>query len=245
VARRVQQDLLPRECPDCTGLDFAVEFLPAFEVGGDFYDIFRVPNGDIALVLGDVSGKGLPAALLMGVSHGAIRATSAGWTRTNHAELTSQLNELLCERTAGNRYVTLFWGFVESDGRTISYVNAGHLPPLLMRSGPDGGVEVERLDAGGPVVGLLPGVPYTSGKVGLRDGDLLIAFSDGLTEAADASDEEFGSERIIAAVQRGLGRVPRDVLAVILEAAKAFAGNQPFRDDLTLLVVRVGRARTA
>ena len=242
VARSVQRELLPRECPGCAGLAFAVECLPVFDVGGDFYDIFRVPNGDIALVLGDVSGKGLPAALLMGVTHGAIRAASAWWTRANHAELASQLNELLCERTAGSRYVTLFWGFVDGDGRTFRYVNAGHPAPLLLRPGPDGGFEVERLDAGGTVVGLLRGAAYAAGEVALRDGDLLIAFSDGLTETTNAADEEFGSDRVIAAAGGCTDRLPRGVLAAILESARGFAGGQPFRDDLTLLVVRAGPA---
>jgi serine phosphatase RsbU (regulator of sigma subunit) len=242
VARQVQRELLPRECPGCAGLDFAVEFLPVFDVGGDFYDIFRVPNGDVAFVLGDVSGKGLPAALLMGVTHGAIRAASARWTRANLADLASQLNELLLERTSGNRYVTLFWGFVDGEGRTIRYVNAGHPPPLLLRPGPDGGLEVERLDAGGTVVGLLPKAPYAAGEAILSDGDLLIAFSDGLTEAANAADEEFGSDGVIAAVGGCTNRLPHGVLAAILEAARGLASGRPFRDDLTLLVVRAGPA---
>ena len=240
VARVVQRELLPQASDVFGKLDFAVEFTPASEVGGDFYDLFRVSNGGVALVLGDVAGKGLPAAILMGVIHGAVRAASALWTGTNHAELAAYVNELLCGRTAGNRYVTLFWGSIDADGRTLRYVNAGHLPPLLFRRDAAGGVAVERLEEGGPVVGLLPDAHYRVGVAGLEGGDLLVAFSDGLSEAANAADEEFGSDRVIDAVIRRIGRPPADVLAGILESVRAFTAGEPPRDDLCVLVVRAG-----
>jgi hypothetical protein len=240
VARVVQRELLPQASDVFGSLDFAVEFTPASEVGGDFYDLFRVANGGIALVLGDVAGKGLPAAILMGVIHGAVRAASARWTGTNHAELAAYVNDLLCSRTAGNRYVTLFWGSIDADGRTLRYVNAGHLPPLLFRRDAAGGVAVEPLEEGGPVVGLMPDAPYRVGEVRLDAGDLLVAFSDGLSEAANAVDEEFGSERVISAVTARLDRPPADVLAGILESARAFTAGEPPRDDLCVLVVRAG-----
>jgi serine phosphatase RsbU (regulator of sigma subunit) len=242
VARVVQRELLPQASEVFGKLDFAVEFTPASEVGGDFYDLFRVPNGAVALVLGDVAGKGLPAAILMGVIHGVVRAASARWTGGNHAELAAYVNELLCSRTAGNRYVTLFWGSIDADGRTLRYVNAGHLPPLLFRRTAAGGVAVERLEEGGPVVGLMPGVPYRVGEARLEDGDLLVAFSDGLSEAANASDEEFGSERVIEAVASRVDRPPADVLTGILDSVRTFTAGEPPRDDLCVLVVR---ARTA
>jgi sigma-B regulation protein RsbU (phosphoserine phosphatase) len=242
VARRVQEELLPKECPGCGALDFAVEFVPALNVGGDFYDVFRLANGDVALVLGDVAGKGLPAAILMGVVHGAVRTASAAWTGANHSELTGHLNDLLYSRTAANRYVTMFWGFIDSDGQTLRYVNAGHLPPILLRPG-DSGVQVERLEEGGPVLGLLPGTPYAMGQARLQRGDLVVAFSDGLSEATGATDEEFGTDRVIEAATRHLGRPPADVLAGILQSALAFTGGAPLKDDVSLLVVRAGAPR--
>jgi len=240
VARVVQRELLPQASDVFGSLDFAVEFTPASEVGGDFYDLFRVSNGGVAIVLGDVAGKGLPAAILMGVIHGAVRAASARWTGTNHAELAAYVNDLLCSRTAGNRYVTLFWGSIDADGQTLRYVNAGHLPPLLFRRNAAGGVAVEPLEEGGPVVGLMPDVPYRVGEVRLEAGDLLVAFSDGLSEAPNAADEEFGSDRVIDAVTGRLGRPPADVLAGILESARTFTAGEPPRDDLCVLVIRAG-----
>lgn len=241
LARTVQQELLPQECEGCGTLDFSVTFTPASEVGGDFYDLFRVSDRDVALVLGDVAGKGLPAAILMGVIHGAIRAASARWTGSNHDELAAYVNDLLCGRTAENRYVTLFWGSIDTTANTLRYVNAGHLPPLLFRRGP-AGVAVERLEEGGPVLGLLPGVGYRTGETELAAGDILVAFSDGLSEAANAQDEEFGVDRVIEAVRPLAGRPPADVLDAVLTSVRAFIGSEPLRDDLCVLVVRAGEA---
>lgn len=238
IARRVQQDLLPLECSGCEGIEFAVTFLPFSEVGGDYYDVFRVSHGEVALVLGDVAGKGLPAALLMGVVHGAVRGASTEGSGADHAELAEHLNEILCSRTAGNRYVTLFWGSVDTSGHTLRYVNAGHVPPLLVRRTPDGGVEVERLETGGPVVGLLPGASFRAGETRFGDDDLLVAFSDGLSEATNAADEEFGSARVLDAIAAHFDRPTDQVMAKVLESARAFCGSEPLRDDLCLLVVR-------
>lgn len=241
LARTVQHELLPQECDGCGALDFSVTFTPASEVGGDFYDLFRVSDRDVALVLGDVAGKGLPAAILMGVIHGAVRAASVGWTGKNHHDLAAHLNELLCGRTAENRYVTLFWGSVDVTGSVLRYVNAGHLPPLLFRRRA-AGVEVERLDEGGPVLGLLHGATYRIGETVMAPGDMLVAFSDGLSEAANARDEEFGVDGVIEAVRPLVGRPPADVLGAVIASVRAFIGDEPLRDDLCVLVVRAGAA---
>jgi len=240
TARLVQQELVPRTCADCGDIDVAIEFQPAFDVGGDFCDTFRGPNGDIVLVLGDVAGKGLPAALLMGVVLGAVRAASSRWTGANQAELASQLNELLCERTPADRYATLFWGFLDAEGQVLHYVNAGHPPPLLMRARVDG-ADSEWLAEGGTVVGLLPGMPYAAGTARLAPGDRLVVFSDGLSEAADDEDREFGSEGILAAVRAGRGRSSAAAAEDVLQAVRTFAGGRPLADDLTLLVVTSGK----
>jgi serine phosphatase RsbU (regulator of sigma subunit) len=242
IARRVQHDLLPPSSAGGSGIDFAVEFLPYSEVGGDYYDVFPVSSSEVAVVLGDVAGKGLPAALLMGVVHGAVRGAAARWTSADLAERAQHLNELLCSRTAGNRYVTLFWGSVDTAAHKLRYVNAGHVPPLLARRSADGTAEVERLEAGGPVLGLLPDAPLLAGETHFGDGDVLIAFSDGLSEAANASDEEYGSTRVAEVISTHLGRPPADILARILESVSAFRGSEPLHDDLSLLVVRAGPA---
>jgi serine phosphatase RsbU (regulator of sigma subunit) len=202
--------------------------------------VFPASSSEVAVVLGDVAGKGLPAALLMGVVHGAVRGAAAHWTSADLAGRAQHLNELLCSRTAGNRYVTLFWGAVDTASQKLRYVNAGHVPPLLARRSADGAVEVERLEAGGPVLGLLPDAPFLAGETHFGNGDLLIAFSDGLSEATNASDEEYGSTRVAEAVSSHLGQPPAEVLARILESVSAFRGREPLHDDLSLLVVRAG-----
>jgi sigma-B regulation protein RsbU (phosphoserine phosphatase) len=241
LARRVQQELLPRECPACEQLDFAAECVPAWEVGGDYYDVFPTRQGQIALVLGDVSGKGLSAALLIGVVHGAVCTASEVWNGMNHAELTRQVNELLCTRTAGNRFVTLFWAYYDPQQQALRYVNAGHLPPLLVRRGAKEITEVHRLESGGPVLGLLPEASYEPGEAALRADDLLVIYSDGVTEATNASGDEFGDERLWRTIQANAQRSARDLQQEILRQVKEFARREPLRDDLTLLVARVAQ----
>jgi serine phosphatase RsbU (regulator of sigma subunit) len=233
LARSVQQELLPKGCPACTGLDFVAECLPAWEVGGDYYDIFPTGQGSVMLVLGDVCGKGLPAALLMGLVHGAVRGAARS-SASDLAALARQLNELLCQRTAGQRFVSLFWASCDPARNVLEYVNAGHLPPLLVRNG-----AVERLGEGGPVLGLLPQAPYQQAAVPLHPGDLLVVYSDGLIEAVNARGDEFGEERLEAVVQAHQHRPVAEVRTAIVASARAFTGPTPLPDDLTLLVARV------
>jgi hypothetical protein len=240
VARRVQQELLPHTCPTCERLDFSAECLPAWEVGGDYYDILPTGNGQIGLVLGDVSGKGLPAALLMGLLHGAVRAYSGLWNGANQPEITKELNELLRARTTSERFVSLFWAYYDPHKHLLHYVNAGHLPPLLARRGADGESEIQRLEKGGPVLGLLPKATYEQGEVALREGDLLVLYSDGVVEATNSSNEEFGEERLIQAVEANWQRSAAEIQGQILQEVTSFAGHKGLEDDLTLLVARVG-----
>lgn len=237
VARRVQQELLPRDYAGGDGLDVAAVCLPAWQVGGDYYDVFPVRNGQVALALGDVAGKGLPAALIMSFLHGAVRTASGLTPETNHSQLVAGLNELLLVRTAEERFVTLFWAFVDQAQGTLRYVNAGHLPPILVRGGSGETAGVDRLDRGGPVLGLLPGARYDHAEVPFRAGDLLVLYSDGLAEATDAADTEFGEERLLGIVLKHRERPATEVLAAILDEVKRFVGAKPFQDDLTVLVV--------
>jgi sigma-B regulation protein RsbU (phosphoserine phosphatase) len=233
LARSVQQELLPKACPACSRLDFVAECLPAWDVGGDYYDVFAAGRDSVMLVLGDVCGKGLPAALLMGLVHGAVR-TAARSPSLDLAAMAGQLNELLCLRTAGERFVSLFWASCDPGRSVLEYVNAGHLPPVLVRGG-----ALHRLTAGGPVLGLLPQAPYQQATLPLHAGDLLVVYSDGLVEAVNASGGEFGEGRLLAAVEAHHHRPVAEVRTAILEAVRAFRGSTPLPDDLTLLVARV------
>jgi hypothetical protein len=232
LARRVQQDLLPAPRDTSATFDLAADFAPATDLGGDFYDAFPVGAG-AAFVLGDVSGKGIPAALLTGVIQGAVR--SSAWTENDrqHQYSTQQLNRLLSERASSERFASLFWGYCENG--TLRYINAGHLAPLLVRRNR---YSTLRLDIGGPVLGILPNATYETGAVELEPGDLLVLYSDGLVEAANQDDEQFGEDRVQAIVEQHRDLTATQIRDKILKAAQAFTGNAQLEDDRTLLVLR-------
>ncbi len=236
IARQVQQDLLPSPGDTSATFDLAADFQPAAHLGGDFYDAFPVsgPSGDgAAFVLGDVSGKGVPAALLTGVIHGAVRSSAWTESRYQHQHATEQLNRLLSERAASERFASLFWGYCE--GETLHYINAGHLAPILMRANRP---TCLRLDAGGPVLGLLPNAKYEAGSVELEPDDLIVLYSDGLVEAANANDEQFGEERVVALVAQHRHLTAAQIRDRIIRAAQTFTGGAELDDDRTVLVLR-------
>jgi serine phosphatase RsbU (regulator of sigma subunit) len=237
LARRVQADLLPSPDTISPDVDFSAECISAWEVGGDFCDVFHVSEDRTALVLGDVSGKGMSAALLMALIHGAIHSVS--WTRStqDHVSESRQLNALLYQKTASERFTSLFWGYFDPQRSTIQYINAGHLPPLLVRK-TDGELEVQRLEIGGPVIGLLPNANYQQGEQYVAPGDLLVAFSDGVVEATNVAGEEFGEKRLIAVVKGLWDASAQDIRNAIHTQLKQFTGDAPVGDDQTLIVVR-------
>ena len=233
LARRVQQDLLPTPRDTSAIFDLAADYQPAAHLGGDFYDAFPVNGEGAAFVLGDVSGKGIPAALLTGVIHGAVR--SSAWTESprQHQQATERLNLLLSERASAERFASLFWGYIE--GSTLRYINAGHLAPILARANRP---TCLRLNEGGPVLGLLPAAKFETGSVELEPGDLLVLYSDGLIEAANQHDEQFGEERVQALVAQNRHLPAAQIRDQIIRAAQAFTGNAELEDDRTLLVLR-------
>lgn len=235
LARTVQRRLLPVNSSG--GIEFAGACVPADEVGGDFYDVFRTDAGETVLVLADVSGKGLPAALRMGVVHGAIRALSSAKGGSSVARMAERLNEQLREGTSGE-FVTLFWAFYNRDRHDLRYVNAGHLPPLLVtsRSG-----ELRRLETGGPLLGLLPKVSYQEECIDLDGEATLITYSDGLLEATSPAGEEFSEAHLLPIVRASIGESARDLLRRIMEEASRFMEGGEFHDDLTVLVAKLER----
>jgi hypothetical protein len=243
LASRVQKDLLPRRDQRVAGVELAAECVPAWGVSGDFYDVFPVEDGRVALVLGDVSGKGIPAALLMGVIHGAVRSSSWADSARRHEDSTSRLNRMLCERSSGSRFASMFWSYYEAESGMLHYINAGHCPPLLVQRRNDG-TTIRRLDAGGPVLGLLNAARYQQGSEQVLPGDTLILYSDGLLEAADSGDEEFGDDRLRRIIERLPAAKPDELRDEITGAVRAFTGQSGFQDDMTLLAVRFGEAAT-
>ena len=243
LARRVQLDLFPSEDPATVALPFAGRCVPALQVGGDLYDVFETDDGEVAVVLGDVSGKGLPAALLMGVVQGAVRASSGSGAAAHHEQATERLNHLLCMKTAGERFVSLFWCFFDRQLSVLRYINAGHLPPLLVRYEDGVTPRIIRLDQGGPVLGMLPGARYTQAVEPVLAGDLLVVFSDGILEATDMHGAEFGEEGVVAATEKNWNDSPAEICDAVLEAVRLFLGKELPHDDQTLLVVRLDHAR--
>jgi sigma-B regulation protein RsbU (phosphoserine phosphatase) len=240
IARQVQAELLPAR----TGgweepVRLAAAYRPAEQVGGDFWDAFRPGDGRVALVIGDVSGKGVPAALLTGVIHGAVRSAAWWESAASHELESAQLNRLLCRDAAPNRYASMFWCYYEPGTRELRYVNDGHCPPLLVSRGPDG-LEVSTLDAGGPVLGLVDDAAYRQASRHVAVGDLLILYSDGLVESTNTAGEEYGVGRLRELLPSAAASGPEGLRDTIEAAVAGFRGPVALRDDLTLVVAQFG-----
>jgi len=234
IAREVQYGLLPPPAATVRDFDVAADWNPAGSVSGDFYDVIDIPEKGAAFVFGDVSGKDVPAAMLASLIQGTVRATA--WTRSGaeHNQATSQLNQLLCERASQERFASLFWGYFDTQTSLLHYVNCGHCAPLLFRARQG----VVRLCNGGPVLGLLPNAGFEQGVERLEQGDILVLYSDGIVEAANASGEEFGEHRLIAAIESCLCDGPDAIRDRILQEVRAFTDNGRLEDDQTLLAIR-------
>jgi len=236
MAQNVQAALFPKS-RSMSNVDVAVECKPAGAVGGDLCDVFETDGGRTAFVLGDVCGKGIAAGLLMGLMYGSVHSSSWTSSTRDHEDACERLNDLLKRKTSADRFATLFWGYYEPEASTFRYINAGHMPQLLVRRHSNGKVEVLRLEKGGPVLGIVEWGNYEQGEVTIQDGDLLLMFSDGIIEPATASGEQFGEQRLLDVIRESIGRPAADVRDAILNAVRAHVGNDgPAADDQTLVV---------
>ena len=237
IAREVQERLFPQEMPRLSGASVAGHCRPAQGVGGDYYDVFPLEDGRLGLAIGDVSGKGISAALLMA----SLRASLRGVTLDNprdFAKLMDKVNRLVYEASADNRYATFFFGALHPVTRVLECVNAGHNAPLVLRQKAEG-LDILRLEADGPVVGLLPFAPYSEQTLQLEPGDLLITYTDGISEAMTRDDEEWGEDRMVAAAAAANGATAPEILKTILAAADRFTAGAPQHDDMTLLILKL------
>ena len=233
IAREVQERLFPQELPPVSGVEYAGACRPALGVGGDYYDFIPLPDGELGIAIGDVSGKGMPAALLMATLRAYLRGQTIG-RESNLAGMMANLNRLVYESSAANRYATFFYGQYDAANRVFRYVNAGHNPPMVFKhSG-----AVVRLDVGGPVVGLIPNCLYEQSCITLEADDVLVAFTDGLSEAMDGEMQEWGEDRLIAATQSNCTLPPRQLIDHIIRQADAFVAGAPQHDDMTVVVVQ-------
>jgi sigma-B regulation protein RsbU (phosphoserine phosphatase) len=241
IAREVQERLFPQEIPAIAGVDCAGKCRPALAVGGDYYDFIALPGGKLGIAIGDISGKGISAALLMASLRASLRGqTLRGQTLAPHsglAELMENVNQLVYEASTSNRYATFFYGQYDPVTRRLDYANAGHNPPVVLR-----GDEVLRLQATGPVVGLLADPPYEQACCQMLAGDIFLAFTDGISEALTIDDEEWGEERMIAAAQNCRTVPAAAMIDSLMQAADAFAAGAPQHDDMTIVIMRIGVA---
>jgi sigma-B regulation protein RsbU (phosphoserine phosphatase) len=244
IAREVQTQLYPKEAPPSSALKLTVRCDPARMVSGDYYDYEEIANRKLAFAIGDVAGKGISAALLMATLQATLRAQISQYqpTRENEcsdvpeldtATLVSQLNQQLYAHTSPEKYATFFFALFDEKSRNLTYTNAGHLSPLLFRNG-----DVVPLDSNGTVVGAFPFSTYNESCLTIEPKDLLVCYTDGITEPENAYGEMFGEERLIDLVKKHAHRDDQEIVRTVLDAVRSWTGTPELHDDMTLLLAR-------
>jgi len=234
IAREIQSWLMPSEAPKVPGVDIAFASRPANTVAGDYYDAFFRPNERLLLVVADVAGKSIPAALLTATLQASLRTLAA--LPGSLPELVARVNGYACEQSLqGRRFTTAFLAELEPATGALTYVNAGHNWPVLRHASG----AIERLEAGGLPLGITAARPYQSGSATLSAGDLLFIFTDGLVEAEDDKEHEYGEERMLPVVQRLPSGTASEALKRIMSSVDAFVGFTRQHDDITCLVLRM------
>ena len=230
IAAEIQQALLPKPRASLGFVEAAAASLPCRSIGGDFFDYLDEPGTAFGFTLGDVAGKGPPAALMSALMQGMF-ASQAQYA-DSPATAVTHMNKALCRRGLESRFVTLMFGTVAADG-TLIYCNAGHNPPLVL-----GKTTIRRLEEGGPVIGLLEFAPYTDGKTHLEPGDTIVVFSDGVSEALNSAGEEFGDSRLQDVTVGSHALTAQAIVDRIVAAVRTFTKGAPQSDDITVMVIR-------
>ncbi len=237
IARDVQQRLFPQKLPHVNGLDFAGYCRPAQGVGGDYYDFIHLATGSLGIAVGDVSGKGIAAALMMASLQASLRGQTIRPCDTL-SEMIHNINGLVFEASSSNRYATFFYAQYDPLTRKLRYVNAGHNPPMLRRKkGND--CEFLRLEEGGTVLGLFPNCPFKEAEIEMQSGDILVAFTDGISEAMNHGEEEFDEERLMDAIRNCPDYSAAAISNHILQRVDAFTAGADQHDDMTVVIVRL------
>ena len=232
MAHDIQVNLLPKSNPDIPGYDIAGKSIPALSVGGDYYDFIPIDENNLIICLGDISGKGMPAALLMSNLQATIRgqALIAGAPK----ECIIRTNSMLFHSTATNKFATLFYGILDMEMHKFCYTNAGHNPPLLYKDD----AEPILLKTGGPIVGFMDGISYPDDTVSFNGGDVCVIYSDGITEAMDVDENEYGEEPLESFVKDNRNLSSNEMIEKIFETVRAHAGRAPQSDDMTVVVIK-------
>jgi len=239
IAREIQMWLLPNAPPQVPGLEIAFATRPANTVAGDYYDVFKRLSDDplnqsYLFVVADVAGKSIPAALLMATFQASLKTLSS--TRSSLRQLVDAMNKYACSNSqSGLRFTTAFLAEYDPQSRALTYINAGHNLPMLRRASG----AIERLESGGLPLGILSEAAYEAGNVTLDSGDWLVVFTDGLVEAINHNDEEYGEQRAISVLQGGTSLAPTMLLSRMMVDLDFFVGNTPQPDDVTCLLVKM------
>jgi phosphoserine phosphatase RsbU/P len=237
IARSVQERLFPQQLPVCRGLECAARCRPARAVGGDYFDFIDVPGGGVLFTLGDVSGKGIAAAVLMASIQASIRS-QAMRPFESLAALASDFNRAMFSFSTAEKYSTLFCGLLDPDMRKLTYVNAAQVAPVVIRAGG----ALERLEEGGAAIGMFAAARYQQGIVQLEAGDTVVCFSDGISEATNGQDEMWGEEQCLALLQRSSQASAEGMADALVGGADAFSGEAEQHDDMTVVAVKALRA---
>jgi serine phosphatase RsbU (regulator of sigma subunit) len=231
-AAEIQGGMLPSRAPEIAGVDLAGFNVPCRTVGGDYYDFFPYAGPSVGLALGDVSGKGMPASLMMMALHARVHVLAE--TPGNLGDFMMRLNKATCATCPSNRFITFFFSVLDAVSGDLRFANAGHNPPILLRASGD----AQMLEGGGPVLGVISIAPYSEQSASLAPGDLLVLYSDGVTEANNPDFDEFGEERFIRVLSENRARTAREIVDAVTAALKEFTAGAPQADDITLLVAK-------
>ena len=232
LASEIQQRFQPTQAPYVPGYELQGISFPCYEIGGDYYDFIARADGRMIVTLGDVSGKGTAAALLMSSLHAAVHGQAS--SHSSLVETVSAVNKYLAENIPSNRFVTLFYAELDPQTGALSFINAGHNPPLIAH---DAGT-TEQLGSGGVPLGIMPDYDYREGRTQLLPGDVLVTYSDGVTEQTNPQGEEFGIVRLQETVAQNLDRSAAGIRDKIEDALSKFAQGTPPVDDITLVIVK-------
>jgi len=238
IAAEIQRNFLPDTIPITEGFDVAAISIPAKEVGGDFFDVIPLEvipmsNTRTGIMIADVSGKGVPAALFMALSRIVVRVTAMWFKKPS--EVINFANPIIANNSKTGMFVTLFYGVIDNENRTLTYVNAGHNPPLVLRKKTG---EIEELNLTGVAVGALDDAEYTQEVLQLSPGDVIVLYTDGITEAINDREEMFDVPRFIEIIRKNGDSSAQEIVDEIIRSVFAFTGSQPQFDDITLMVVK-------
>jgi sigma-B regulation protein RsbU (phosphoserine phosphatase) len=235
LAKTIQEGLLPSPIPTLDGFDLEATNISSRQVGGDYFDVLQTPDGGHILAIADVTGKGVPASLLMANLQSMLHALAP--IDISLAEATGSINDIIHTNTPADKFITFFWGKLSADGQRFDYVNAGHNNPLLFRKGQDA---PEELEAGGIILGAMPSMaPYESGSVDLQSGDVLVFYTDGVTEAMNPElTEEYEEKRLKACLKMNLEKSSKEIMEAVITDITEFSNGVQY-DDITILVLKV------